>query len=425
MKPSFIAIFMLLILFSACKNEAPGSTEKANTDQPKKAVFIIVDGIPADVIEKLSTPVLDEIAGVKGYTHSYVGGEKGTYSETPTISAPGYMDLLTATWAHKHNVVDNYDQKPNYNYWTIFRIAETVQPELKTAIFSTWQDNRTILVGEGLSAAGGIQLDYAFDGFELDTLRFPHDERSDYVLAIDELVAEEAGKYIAEQGPDLSWVYLQYTDDIGHEAGDSEAFYEAVRKADAQVGKVWEAVKKRIAMGEDWMIVITTDHGRDALTGKEHGEQSERERATWMVTNTADLNSRFTQGTPSIIDITPSILRHLNLQAPVAVQQEMDGIPFVGDVSLDSFRVKLENNTLMADWRPIATAGEARILASFGNKYRDGGKDDYQELGRVAVETGTFQWPLNAEQLAALEQSRVLKVLIEAPANKANYWWQL
>lgn len=56
----------------------------------KKAVFIIVDGIPADVIEKLKKPNLDSIAQVGGYARAYVGGERKSYSQTPTISAVGY-----------------------------------------------------------------------------------------------------------------------------------------------------------------------------------------------------------------------------------------------------------------------------------------------------------------------------------------------
>ncbi|MBS1610668.1 MAG: alkaline phosphatase family protein, partial [Bacteroidetes bacterium] len=55
-------------------------------NRQRKAVFVIVDGIPADVIEKVSTPALDAIARQGKYLHAYVGGEKAGYSETPTIS---------------------------------------------------------------------------------------------------------------------------------------------------------------------------------------------------------------------------------------------------------------------------------------------------------------------------------------------------
>ena len=45
-----------------------------------KTVFVIVDGISADVIEQRSTPNLDAVAKVGGYARAYVGGEKDGYS---------------------------------------------------------------------------------------------------------------------------------------------------------------------------------------------------------------------------------------------------------------------------------------------------------------------------------------------------------
>jgi len=320
---------LLLALVSATLVSACHVPLTRSAATPRKAVFIILDGIPADVIERVPTPAIDAIAAAGGYTRAHVGGELGGPTETPTISAPGYMSLLTGTWANKHNVRGNSNLSPNYAYWNLFRIVESVDPSRHTALFSTWLDNRTVLIGEGRPDAGNFRLDHSADGFEQDTITFPHDPASQYIRAIDERVASDAAAYIAARGPDLSWVYLQHTDDAGHAHGDSEASHTAVREADARVGRIWEAVQKRQAMGEEWMIVVTTDHGRDARTGKGHGGQSARERTTWIVTNHPGLDTRFTEGTPAIVDIAPSILQHLRITAPPGVARAMDGVSFL------------------------------------------------------------------------------------------------
>lgn len=185
-------------------------SDTAHGQKVKKALFVIVDGIPADVIEKVSTPALDEISNVGGYARASVGGDRNGYSRTPTISAVGYNSLLTGTWPNKHNVWDNRIAEPNYNYQTIFRLSSDQYPDRKTAIFSTWQDNRTKLIGEGLPETGRLQLDHHFDGLELDTITYPHDSESDYIHRIDEAVVDNAEEYLMKEAPDLSWVYLQY-----------------------------------------------------------------------------------------------------------------------------------------------------------------------------------------------------------------------
>ncbi len=321
---TLLPVLLGLALLSSCRLPV-GKTAQL----PRKAVFILLDGIPADVIEQVPTPMLDEIAQAGGYARAHVGGELGGRTETPTISAPGYMSLLTGTWANKHNVWNNYNQSPNYAYWNVFRIVESVDASRKTALFSTWLDNRTVLVGEGRPGAGDFRLDHAADGFERDTVAFPHDPASRYIQAIDERVASEAAAYIAANGPDLTWVYLEHTDDVAHARGDGDAFHTSVREADARVGRIWAAVKQRQALGEDWMIVVTTDHGRDARTGRGHGGQSERERTTWIVTNQSRLGARFMSGASAIVDIAPSILQHLRIAVPTAVSREMDGVSFL------------------------------------------------------------------------------------------------
>lgn len=294
-----------------------------------KAVFVILDGIPADVIERVSTPNLDAIAKVGAYGRAQVGGPVGEPGETPTVSAPGYMNLVTGTWANKHNVYGNYNLSPNYGYWNIFRLAKAVNPAFKIGIFSTWTDNRTVLLGEGQPEAGDWQFDYVADGFETDATRFPPQPSDAHIALIDHLVSTEAARIIEQEGPDLSWVYLQHTDDIGHEKGDGEAFDQAVAEMDAHTGRVWSAVLARAAShDEDWLVIVTTDHGRDAETGREHEGHTERERTIWIVTNSLRLTPRFEE-MPEIVDIFPSVARHLGITIPDRVARHLDGQTFI------------------------------------------------------------------------------------------------
>ena len=294
-----------------------------------KAVFILLDGIPADLVESVSTPFFDEIAKDGGYARAYVGGHAGGASESPTVSAVGYNSLLTGTWANKHRVYSNQIRSPDYRYWDIFRLVKQHNPDLNTALFSTWEDNRTKLLGHGRPEAGGDKLDYYFDGFENDEQRFPHDEAREYIKQIDDLVSREAARYLAQHGPDLSWVYLEFTDDIGHLYGDGDEMAAAITLMDANVSRIWRSVQARQQTeDEDWLVVITTDHGRDALTGKSHGGQTDRERTIWIATNSTALNEHF-RNLPGIVDILPSILTHLEIAVPQAVSEQFDGKSFI------------------------------------------------------------------------------------------------
>jgi predicted AlkP superfamily pyrophosphatase or phosphodiesterase len=320
---------LIFTVFAANLVAADKPAGLALEETMRKAVFIVVDGIPADVLERVHTPNLDLISAAGGYTRAFVGGAVGTQTESPTVSAVGYQSLLTGTWANKHKVLDNEVSDPDYRYWDIFRIAKAVDQNLRTALFSTWEYNRTRLLGDTLQAAGGSKLDHFVDGMEYDLARFPHDPDALYIRAIDEHVATSAAEYISEQGPDLSWVYFQYTDDIGHFFGDSREQDEALQLTDAWVGEIWKVIQQRQeVMAEDWLIIVTTDHGRTRETGKDHGGQSQRERTTWISTNSGHLNGRFSQ-TPGIVDIVPSIVNHLDLQVPELIRSQLDGQAFI------------------------------------------------------------------------------------------------
>lgn len=406
-KRIIVQCFMsLLVLLSGC------------TEQPQttRALFIIVDGIPADVIERIDPPALKEIASTGGYARAHVGGDRGRYNETPTISAPGYTCLLTGTWANKHNVWDNDIADPNYHYWSIFRTITTANPALTTAVFSTWTDNRTKLVGEGLDATGRIKLSHSFDGLELDTVPYPREEKAGHIRKIDDAVATEAARVVLEQGPDLSWVYLEYTDDIGHQFGDSDEQTQAVLAADEQIGGIWKSIKQREQQyREDWLIVITTDHGRDSVNGRNHGGQSDRERNTWIVTNGKQLNAHFSRN-PGVVDIFPAICRHLGVGIPDKVAQELDGVSFLGEVQVDGFTGERMDDEVVITWSYIGDNKEetGEVFVSTTNNFKNGGTDAYTSVGRVALDAGSFRFPLPDSSFA--------KVIMKTKDQWVNTW---
>ncbi len=407
MKRYYITLFVFLLTLSV------------SAQKQRKAVFIIIDGIAADIIEQNRPPYLQNIMKEGSYIRAYQGGEKGNYNESPTISAVGYNNVLTGVWYNKHNVPDNAIKDPNYNYPTIFRLFKDTYPTKKTAIFSSWEDNRTKLLGDGLKETNGLKIDYVFDGYELDTIRFPH-KNYQYMSAIDDEVSEKAKITIQEKGPDMSWVYMQYTDDMGHRFGDSPEYLAAVQDMDRRVGKIWEAVKHREKeFNEDWLFIVTTDHGRDEATGKGHGGQSERQKSVWIVSN-KKLNNNYTNFLkPSVVDILPTIARYMSVPIPRNTLFELDGVPLTGEVSVGHPTLNYFQNKLDISWVPLGSEKEdVKIWGAPTNYKKEGGEDKYKLLGSFPLKAGHAVIPV-------LENtSGFYKIVIEGKNNSVNRWFK-
>ena len=383
-----------------------------------KIVFVVADGIPAELIEKSATHNFHQIVSKGLFKRAFVGGIKNAYNQTPTISAPGYNNLITGTWANKHNVVDNNIKNPNYNYYTLFRFLKEQNPDKTVAIFSTWQDNRTKLIGEGLAATGGIKMDFSFDGYELDTLQFPHDKHAQYTHLIDENVIAKADSTIRVAGPDLSWIYLQHTDDIGHRHGFGSEMEKAIAQLDEQMGKIHAAIAFREKnYKEDWLFIITTDHGRDAETGKNHGGQSDAERTTWIIANKKKTNAYYKTNTPAIVDLLPTMARFQKINIPAENEFELDGVPIMGPVSISNPTLTSAADSITLKWKSYERKGKIKIWVSYTNDFAKGGKDQYELLQEVSNSSERVTLPIPSGKSFA-------KYVLQDKHNSVNIHWQ-
>ena len=385
----------------------------------RKAVIIIADGIPKDVVERLHVPVIYDIARTGAFGDSFVGGEVGMYNETPTISAVGYNTMLTGVWANKHNVFGNDNLSPNYHYWSIFKIAKEQKKPLTTAIFSSWTDNRTVLLGEGKPETGGMAIDYVYDGYDLDEKNFPHKEKDLHVFDYDERVSVEAERCIRENGPDLSWVYLWYTDDAGHMYGDGAYLDEYVLKAGEQIERVWRAVQYRQkTFGEDWLIIVTTDHGR-TVNGRGHGGQSARERKTWISTN-QKVNKRFKEGKAAMLDINPSVCEFLRMEVPEEVGMERDGIPFFGKTGISDLDVRVYDREVILRWKASRKNEPVSVYASPSDEFKTTGKEDWIHLGDLKAGAEEFRYYLDK-----IGKSTFYKFVVAGEKESVNRWFKI
>ena len=163
------------------------------------------------------------------------------------------------------------------------------------------------------------------------------------------------------------------------------------------------------------MIVITTDHGRDEKTGKDHGGHTPRQRSTWIATNVKGLNTYATHYKPGITDILPTIARFMHFEIPAEQKRELDGVPLIGKVSLSNLNANLIQNNLDISWQAYGS-GTAKVYVTTTNNFKTGGKDEYKLLAQV---------PLTNERVlidVSKMPSEFYKVVIEAPENVVNRW---
>jgi len=389
----------------------------AASPKTRKAVLIVVDGIPAPTMERLQPPTLMAIARQGHYHRAYCGGEIGSYSETPTVSAIGYTNILTGTWMNKHNVTGNDNLSPNYHYPTLFRIAKDQQRPVTTALYSSWIDNRTVLLGENKDETRNLTIDYVFDGYDQDKTNYPDEKDDLHIQKIDGRVCQEAARSIRTDAPDLSWIYLWYTDDAFHAQGHGTVTDKAVMTVDEQLAPVWEAIQYRMReKDEEWLVIVVTDHGR-TFDGHHHGGQSADERTVWMITNQRRTNRQFFRPTLSHVDINPTICQWMGFQVAEEVALERDGISFIGKTDIYDLKAEPYDNTVRLRWQHEGPNTTATVYIATTNDFSTGGHDKWQKVAEVPAKQEGM-----SIDLTQYGDSKFFKFAVKTPYVTLNRW---
>ncbi|MFJ4654996.1 alkaline phosphatase family protein [Nocardia sp. NPDC088792] len=286
-----ITLFAALPALAGVAAAAPATADAT----VNKVVVIGLDGTMYKKVQEAKAPNLLKLASE---------GTLGQTSIAPhtTISGPSWATVLTGVWDTKHGIYDNnVTTAPFAKYPTVFTQLEKAKPNLKTESIATWH---TIGI---MAGSGDPHADV-----NIGTPDQPDDPTE---AKIDAVTADTSAAAIANDAPDFLFTHLDQVDEAGHgHGGASPEYLDAVKRVDAEVGKIVAAVDARAKShpNEKWNILVTCDHGHKPGGG--HGGQSADETANFLIARGPAFQAGVTNSTNSLVDITPTAVALLGVQ---------------------------------------------------------------------------------------------------------------
>jgi predicted AlkP superfamily pyrophosphatase or phosphodiesterase len=250
-----------------------------------KVVLIVFDGCRPDALVLAQTPHVDALWQTGAYTWQ-------AQSIAPSITLPTHMSMFRGISPEKHGVLDNIYQPTAAAFPSIVDIAH--EAGLRTAMFYSWEQLRD------LSAPGSLTLSYCRDCYtDADA---------------DQRVAEQAAIHLADEQPDLAFVYLGSSDLAGHVAGwMSPAYIAAVESMDQALGHLLDALKQA-GVYEQYAFLLLADHGGH---DQEHGSDSAEDLTIpWIITGPPVKQRHSLQVPVRIVDTAATVAYLLNVPQP-------------------------------------------------------------------------------------------------------------
>jgi predicted AlkP superfamily pyrophosphatase or phosphodiesterase len=276
---------VFILVLAACAAPAP---------RVKKVLVIGIDGVRVDILAEAATPVMDSLIAAGTFTSS-------ARNVLPTVSGPNWSSMMTGAIPDRHGVHSNnfsnnaYDEFPDF----LTRL-ERIDRAFETIAIVDWPPL-------GSTAAGGPLF-----GDSVDSRILVNGDELDYEVA-DSFVTHEAIRALETQDPHAMMVYLGNVDVVGHEHGSLSPEYRAsIETADAQVGAILVALRARPTyIGEDWLLLMSTDHGRRDDGG--HGGESELERTIFYLASGPSATAIEPDAAATLLDVATTALVHLGV----------------------------------------------------------------------------------------------------------------
>ncbi|MCA9233937.1 MAG: alkaline phosphatase family protein [Planctomycetales bacterium] len=288
----------------------------------QRVLVIGIDGAGGSYVESTLTPHIDALAAAGGASYEFLN--EGALIANPPggygASGVNWSTIATGASAAHHGVVDNsfsgsdFDQFPHF-----FKYLKDANASLFTASIVDWAPiNDRILADQYADLEiGGVS---------------------------DPAVRDAAVSLLQTGDPDAIFLHFDQVDGAGHASGwGSLPYRQALQNVDGLIGDVVAALNARpgvVAGEEDWLVLVTADHGG---IGNSHnaGQGPINWEVPFVVSGPSVADGVVLQpGT--LRDVATTALWHMGVDPfSTAVDGRVVGLPFgspngiVGDVNQD------------------------------------------------------------------------------------------
>ena len=233
-----VVVILLCTLFShVAEGEVQQDPPPVDGETEPKLLIIGIDGVRGDVAESVAQRNNSAFGRIKEQGAWSFNTSVGPYA----ISGPGWASMLTGVWCDRHGVVDNtFKDSRLSSVPDLFEHLESSDSSRRTAAVYWWEP-----IGEDILSEDSLDVMERFEN--------------------DELVRDRAVELLnSDSELDVLFVSIDNPDAVGHRHGFSPEepnYVAAVEEADDMVAEIIYALEERNLSNENWLTIITSDHG--------------------------------------------------------------------------------------------------------------------------------------------------------------------